>query len=276
MRKFIICFDFDIIQNSYLCIPRFEDFDIEQFVDYLQDNVEPASSQQGNGPVQNCANNDQKQPSPQSNSFFYKCTVCREIVGSSQELLRHVRTHTRPMRFSNGANNRRVSHMRHILISFEKRKKKKRIPIPTLNQQNITKNVHSGNLNCCICLRSFNDPDELKRHEETQHSSPYTCRFCNSMFGVLKLYKIHQNLHIQQQQKQNSRVPDRQQYNKQLKKSGLHVYSAPTTSFGNACRPSVQNYNQGLFTSPQQHNNQTFTSPKMLSKCVQKPSGMFI
>lgn len=31
----------------------------------------------------------------ETNPCIYKCTVCRELVGSGEELLQHVRTHTR-------------------------------------------------------------------------------------------------------------------------------------------------------------------------------------
>ena len=41
--------------------------------------------------------------------FFYTCTVCREILNSSQELLKHVRTHTRLKAFKSDQS-QKVSH----------------------------------------------------------------------------------------------------------------------------------------------------------------------
>lgn len=82
---------------------RFEDFDIDQFVDYLQNDDEIASNnhqphESTPSPNHQTGYANNFEPATQSTStekFFYTCTVCRDILGSSHELLRHVRTHTR-------------------------------------------------------------------------------------------------------------------------------------------------------------------------------------
>jgi hypothetical protein len=82
---------------------RFEDFDIDQFVDYLQNDDDIVSnSHLQNEPTpspvpQSGYINNLHEPSTQSivEKFFYTCTVCREILANSQDLLKHVRTHTK-------------------------------------------------------------------------------------------------------------------------------------------------------------------------------------
>lgn len=82
----------------------------------------------------------------------------------------------------------------------------------------------------------------LLNHEKSQHTPPFRCRFCSSMFSMLKFYKIHLNFH------KRRNVPDRQTMqsssnNKQWNKSGAN------TSHANAYRTSssVQtSSNQGL------------------------------
>lgn len=83
----------------------------------------------------------------------------------------------------------------------------------------------------------------MLQHEKSQHPPPFKCRFCSSMFGMLKLYKIHLNFHLKQQSRNNVRVPDHKMHhsNKQWNKSGAH-----NASHTNSYRPSVQTSNQGL------------------------------
>lgn len=86
---------------------RFEDFCIDQFVDYIENNNDVNhnghANERSSGSVRQqhmkkYKKNQhlrQQQKLSSSKEFFYKCTVCREIVNSGAELLRHVRTHTR-------------------------------------------------------------------------------------------------------------------------------------------------------------------------------------
>lgn len=114
----------------------------------------------------------------------------------------------------------------------------------------------------------------LSQHEKVQHKPPFKCRFCSSMFSLLKLYKIHTNFHLKQQNR-NERVPDRKIHNnKQWNKSCANSVSA------NAYRPSVQTSNEGLYM---QHNYQkhqlNYTNPqcmrcKYCNKQFQKASSL--
>lgn len=96
---------------------RFEDFDIDQFVDYLQNNNDDIGNNHDSSspcypPLTNGLHhpvdvsiNSRPSESPddsksfgddsQKETFFYKCTVCHEVVESGKDLLQHVRTHTR-------------------------------------------------------------------------------------------------------------------------------------------------------------------------------------
>jgi hypothetical protein len=79
----------------------------------------------------------------------------------------------------------------------------------------------------------------LAAHEKSQHKPPFRCRFCSSMFSLLKYYKIHLNFH-----KRRTNVPDRKSMhsssNKQWNKLGANNANAYRTS-------SVQtSANQGL------------------------------
>jgi hypothetical protein len=96
MRKKKYFFGFVFIFVSI----RFEDFDIDQFVDYLQNDDDIANNNNHEStPSPERQTGYENQPATQSSSaterFFYTCTVCREILSNSQELLRHIRTHTR-------------------------------------------------------------------------------------------------------------------------------------------------------------------------------------
>lgn len=79
--------------EKYFIFYRFEDFYIDQFVDYLESDVNgnghDASSQNGNHQKHQLNSNNNHKP------CNYQCTVCRETLGSGSELLKHVRTHTR-------------------------------------------------------------------------------------------------------------------------------------------------------------------------------------
>lgn len=87
----------------------------------------------------------------------------------------------------------------------------------------------------------------LLNHEKSQHTPPFRCRFCSSMFSMLKFYKIHLNFH-----KRRSNVPDRKTMqsssnNKQWNKSGGHnnVYASHANAYRTSS--SVQtSSNQGL------------------------------
>lgn len=108
---------------------RFEDFDIDQFVDYLQNNEEIVNNHEspknsvvnGHHPVDG-SNNSRQSESPDDTksfgndsmkeTFFYTCTVCHEVVESGRDLLKHVRTHTRLRntdKFSRTSSNSKVS-----------------------------------------------------------------------------------------------------------------------------------------------------------------------
>lgn len=109
----------------------------------------------------------------------------------------------------------------------------------------LTRPILQSSLNgpkCCICHKRFSDSKNLSHHEKATHPPPYKCRFCNSIFSLLKLYKIHLNFHLKQQRR-NVRVPDRKMHynNKQWHKTGAHNV---TNAYRNA--PSVQTSNQGL------------------------------
>lgn len=104
-------------------------------------------------------------------------------------------------------------------------------------------NSHNGP-KCSICHKRFNDAKSLSQHENS-HPPPFKCRFCSSMFSLLKFYKIHLNFHIKKQRRNNVHVPDRKTHhnNKQWNQSGAHnVYASHTSAY----RPSVQTSNQGL------------------------------
>lgn len=102
-------FSLEFIWNLF----RFEDFDIDQFVDYLQNDDELANTNHQNNettpsPIHQTGYTNSFTPEPTTQSsnqplenFFYTCTVCREILGNSQELLKHVRTHTKLKAFKN-------------------------------------------------------------------------------------------------------------------------------------------------------------------------------
>jgi hypothetical protein len=50
---------------------------------------------------------------------------------------------------------------------------------------------------CCVCEESFQDPDLLKIHEETHApESPFKCRYCTSVFSLIKNLKAHVNRHL--------------------------------------------------------------------------------
>lgn len=124
---------------------------------------------------------------------------------------------------------------------------------------NFSQNSHNGP-KCCICHKQFSDPKLLLNHEKSQHTPPFRCRFCSSMFSMLKFYKIHLNFH-----KRRSNVPDRKtmQSNNQWNKSSAH--NAYRTS-------SVQtSSNQGL--SMQMNFPKSYTSPSLLCKYCQKQFG---
>lgn len=101
------------------------------------------------------------------------------------------------------------------------------------------KNSHNGP-KCSICHKRCSDPKNLIHHEKAHHPPPYKCRYCGSMFSLLKLYKIHLNFHLKQQRRNDRSVPDRktQQNNKQWNRSA---------AYANTYRPPVQTSNQGLF-----------------------------
>lgn len=192
--------------------------------------------------------------------FCYTCTVCREVLSDSQELLRHVRTHTRLKTF-NCSDNHKVLHPHRR--SFE----------DELNPNLFFQNSQNGP-KCCLCHKRFSDSKMLSQHEKAQHKPPFKCRYCSSMFSLLKLYKIHLNFHLKQQQR--IRVPDRkiQHNNKQWNKSGAYSVTA------NAYRPSVQTSNEGLLM---QHNfpkhqmnyaNPQFMRCKYCNKQFQKASSL--
>lgn len=114
----------------------------------------------------------------------------------------------------------------------------------------------------------------LSQHEKVQHKPPFQCRYCSSMFSLLKLYKIHTNFHLKQQRR-NVRVPDRknQHNNKQWNKSGAYSVTA------NAYRPSVQTSNEGLlmqhnFPKHQQLNYPQVMRCKYCNKQFQKASSL--
>jgi hypothetical protein len=105
-------------------------------------------------------------------------------------------------------------------------------------------------------------------HEESQHSAPFRCRFCNSFFTVLKFFKVHLKRHARhRQQIQNTRVPDlhnnsnnttKSHHNnnnyKQSHKSGSnHNFYTPKNASAMttkaAAAQAVQNYSQGLLSS---------------------------
>lgn len=102
-----------------------------------------------------------------------------------------------------------------------------------------SKNSHNGP-KCCICHKRYGDLKSLTHHEKAQHPPPYKCRFCGSMFSLLKLYKIHLNFHLKQQRRNDRSVPDRKTHhnNKQWNRSA---------AYANTYRPPVQTSNQGLF-----------------------------
>ncbi|CRK90643.1 CLUMA_CG004342, isoform A [Clunio marinus] len=206
----------------------FEDFDIDQFVDYLQNDEEIAGNNlhlNESSPSPNhqsgYVNNFTHEATTQSTSekFFYTCTVCREILGNSQELLNHVRTHT---------------------------------SMKVYNSENSRKNSHGPK--CSICHRKFSDLRNLSTHEKTQHLPPFKCRFCGAMFSLLKYYKVHLNLHSNQKHRSNVRVPEsKMNNNKQWNKSSTSNY-----------RSLVQTSNQGLSS---QLNQQTKHHLPQLLRC---------
>ena len=119
MTKFLIT-QIPIVFILFFLPNRFEDFDIDQFVDYLQnDDVLTSNNHQHNestsSPVHQTGytNSFTQETTTQSTSlekFFYTCTVCREILENSQELLKHVRTHTRLKAFKSNDRDK-VSHL---------------------------------------------------------------------------------------------------------------------------------------------------------------------
>jgi Zinc finger, C2H2 type len=118
--------------------------------------------------------------------------------------------------------------------------------------------------NCCICMRSFENVEILKVHEQTQHQPPFRCRFCNSFFTILKFYKNHIQMHRQEY----SRVPDQynhSHYGKQSKKATFkkHFYTPPTAH-------AVQNNfnsNHGLLAQHQQQQQQHYGNSQTPLKC---------
>ncbi|XP_070506472.1 zinc finger protein 260-like [Chironomus tepperi] len=178
----------------------FDDFCIDQYSSYDDDNDGSSTGRLHNErPRSHGSIQVKSYQQLSSKEFIYKCTVCRETLGSGKELLRHVRTHTRHLGENKNFIDRKFSTCK-----------------------------------CCICLRPFGDQRSLRTHEETQHTAPFRCRFCNSFFNILKFYKNHLKQHAQQQQKQiNSRVPDKHQKNmshhnnKQSKESdSKHFYTS--------------------------------------------------
>lgn len=113
-----------------------------------------------------------------------------------------------------------------------------------------------------MCHKQFSDSKGLSHHEMSQHPPPFKCRFCDSMFGMLKLYKIHLNFHLKQQRRNNVSVPENKKYysNKQWNKSTSNNVNASHT---NAYRPSVQTSNQGLLMQLNNTKHQVnYTNPQ--------------
>lgn len=113
-------------------------------------------------------------------------------------------------------------------------------------------------------MRTFDHPTLLRVHEETQHSPPFRCRYCNSYHTTLKYYKSHLKLHQMQQQRRlssSSRVPEQSSmllhhqnnnHYKQSKKSGFkHFYTPPKLTTAAVASLAVQTNlsNQGLPSS---------------------------
>jgi hypothetical protein len=100
-----------------------------------------------------------------------------------------------------------------------------------------------------VCSRPFETMARLRVHEETSHSAPFRCRFCNSFFTILKFYKVHLRQHIRQQQ-HHTRVPDHHHTatshhnHKQShhKSDSNHFYTPNAGTQAHA----VQTYSQGL------------------------------
>jgi Zinc finger, C2H2 type len=89
----------------------------------------------------------------------------------------------------------------------------------------------------------------LLNHENSQHTPPFRCRFCSSMFSMLKFYKIHLNFH-----KRRTNVPDRKSMqnsssnNKQWNKSGANtnVYASHANAYRTSSSSVQTSSNQGL------------------------------
>lgn len=75
---------------------RFDDFCIDQYSSYDDDNDGSSTGRLHNErPKSHGSIQVKSYQQLSSKEFIYKCTVCRETLGSGKELLRHVRTHTR-------------------------------------------------------------------------------------------------------------------------------------------------------------------------------------
>jgi hypothetical protein len=131
-------------------------------------------------------------------------------------------------------------------------------------------NSHIVGPKCCVCNKCFGDFKSLSHHEKS-HLPPFRCRFCSSMFSILKFYKVHLNFHIQQKQRQNARVPDQKMHhnNKQWrnKMTAAAAYK-PTSS------SSVQTSNQGLLMHLNPNNFPSKHQPQLMRcKYCQKQFG---
>ena len=86
---------------------RFDDFCIDQYSSYDDDNDGSSTGRLQNERPKSHGNIQVKSYQQlSSKEFIYKCTVCRETLGSGRELLRHVRTHTRHLGENKNYNDR--------------------------------------------------------------------------------------------------------------------------------------------------------------------------
>jgi hypothetical protein len=75
--------------------------------------------------------------------------------------------------------------------------KKPSQPFQNMSQQQRQSMPTKPGTKCCVCEESFLDPDLLKIHEETHApESPFQCRYCTSVFSLIKNLKAHVNRHL--------------------------------------------------------------------------------
>ena len=141
------------------------------------------------------------------NKQTFKCTECDQILGSTNSLEIHMRSHSGHMPYSCGECEKHFASLHYLTQHKEFHRKSKDFECEicfkryqnsnALSQHKV--DYHSNiKYQCGMCLKLFSAKRYLKEHEKKKHSnggSSYDCEICGKTLSGKNELKIHSRIH---------------------------------------------------------------------------------